>query len=308
MLYLERSLTLQARDRGMAQIFAGQHGRPAKYDEGRGRVAPLVNRVAERARYAETLRTDAAGTDLIFVQIAFSAVAAVAQDGPRLEGRDDAEQLYRRYLWIALDGLRADGHTSELPIPALTTAQTHALLQPTGPDQDIACPDTTGGADLARTALPAGGPPAVAAGRSGRYRRSDGVEEACMPESAFDESALSALGGSLEIDMQTPRRDGSMSHRPIWVVVVGESAYVRSVMGERGAWYRRAARDGRAQVSTDGLTMPVTLVPVADPELNQRISDAYRAKYEAGSPEATAAMVTDQAVGTTLRLGVASAQ
>lgn len=128
----------------MAQIFAGRHGRPVKYDESRDRLAPLVNRVAERAREAGALRADATGTDLIFLQIAFSAVAIVAQDGPRLDGRDDAEQLYRRYLWIALDGLRADVRTSKLPIPALTTAQTHALLQPQRQDQDVARPDPTG--------------------------------------------------------------------------------------------------------------------------------------------------------------------
>ncbi|MGY5766309.1 hypothetical protein ACXET9_14045 [Brachybacterium sp. DNPG3] len=33
----------------MAQIFARRHGRPAAYDEARDRVAPLANRVAERA-------------------------------------------------------------------------------------------------------------------------------------------------------------------------------------------------------------------------------------------------------------------
>jgi AcrR family transcriptional regulator len=130
-LYLERSLDLQAQDRGMAQVFAGRHGRPTRYDESRDRLAPLINRVAERARQAGSLRADVTGTDLIFLQIAFSSVAIVAQDGSRPQGRDDADQLYRRYLAIALDGLRADGPTSELPVPALTTAQTHALLQPT---------------------------------------------------------------------------------------------------------------------------------------------------------------------------------
>ncbi|WP_342663528.1 hypothetical protein [Gulosibacter molinativorax] len=134
--YLERSLALQAKDRGMAQIFAGRHSRPAKYDESRDRLAPLVNQVAERARDAGALRPDATGTDLIFLQIAFSAVAAVAQDAPPIEGREDAEQLSRRYLWITLDGLRADGRKSELPIQSLTTAQTHALLQPTRKEQD----------------------------------------------------------------------------------------------------------------------------------------------------------------------------
>ncbi|MBM7366381.1 TetR/AcrR family transcriptional regulator [Gordonia hydrophobica] len=132
--YLEQSLALQTRDRGMAQIFAGRHGRPTQYDEARDRLAPLVNRVAERARDSGALRDDVTGTDLIFLQIACTAVATVAQDGPRLEHLDDVDQLYRRYLWIALDGMRADARTSELPIGALTTAQTHALLQPTRPD------------------------------------------------------------------------------------------------------------------------------------------------------------------------------
>lgn len=129
-LYLERSLALQARDRGMAQIFAGRHSRPEQYDESRDRIAPLVNRVAERARESGQLRPDATGTDLIFLQIAFTAVANVAQDGPSLDGRDDVGRLYERYLRIALDGLRADGLASALPVPALTTAQTHTLLQP----------------------------------------------------------------------------------------------------------------------------------------------------------------------------------
>lgn len=129
-LYLERSLALQAKDRGMAQIFAGRYGRAHTHDETRDRLAPLVNRVAERARDAGVLRGDATGTDLIFLQIAFSSVAIVAQDGPRLDDREDTAQLYRRYLWIALDGLRAGNASSDLPVPALTTAQTHMLLQP----------------------------------------------------------------------------------------------------------------------------------------------------------------------------------
>lgn len=66
---------------------------------------------------------------------------------------------------------------------------------------------------------------------------------------------------------------------------------------------RRAARDGRTTIGIGGSTTPVALEPVTDPELNQRISAAYRAKYEADSPGPTAAMVTDEVAGTTLRLG-----
>lgn len=144
-LYLERSLALQSKDRGMAQIFAGRYGRAVTHDETRDRLAPLVNKVAERARDAGVLREDATGTDLIFLQIAFSSVAIVVQDGPRLDDRDDTEQLYRRYLWIALDGLRSDDSTSDLPVPALTTVQTHMLLRPQRPEQDPARSASTGG-------------------------------------------------------------------------------------------------------------------------------------------------------------------
>src|SRR5699024_4860535 len=46
-----------------------------------------------------------------------------------VDGRDDISELYRRYLWIALDGLRPERTgTSRLPIPPLTTQQTHTLL------------------------------------------------------------------------------------------------------------------------------------------------------------------------------------
>lgn len=101
------------------------------------RLAPLVNRVAQRAREAEVIRPDITGTDLIFLQIAITSISTVTQDGPRIDGRDDVKELYRRYLWIALDGLRTDNKTSTLPVPALTTLQTHTLLQPKRPDPAV---------------------------------------------------------------------------------------------------------------------------------------------------------------------------
>lgn len=128
--YLERSLALHARDRGMAQILAGRRTRPELHDASRDRLAPLVNRVADRAREAGVLRDDVTGTDLVFLQIAFTAVAAVAQAGPAVEGRDDLDQLQRRYLAIALDGLRPHREAATpLPVPALTTDEIHALLR-----------------------------------------------------------------------------------------------------------------------------------------------------------------------------------
>lgn len=128
-LFLERSTAMQALDRGMAQIFTGRHSCNVSYDETRDRLAPLVDEVAARARNSGQLRADVTGTDLIFIQVALSSVAAVAQDGHQPADRQDTSKLYRRYLWITLDGLRADRDPSPLPVPPLSVDDTHKLLR-----------------------------------------------------------------------------------------------------------------------------------------------------------------------------------
>jgi hypothetical protein len=77
--FLEESLALHVRDRGMAELLTGRRARPEKQAQSRDRLAPLVNRVAERARDAGVIRADATGTDLIFLQIACMAISAVVR-------------------------------------------------------------------------------------------------------------------------------------------------------------------------------------------------------------------------------------
>jgi hypothetical protein len=119
---------------------------------------------------------------------------------------------------------------------------------------------------------------------------------------SFDLETLRKLDRVREIDIRTPRRDGSISSRPIWVVVVDRDAYVRSWKAERGAWYRRVQRDGRAVIAIDGRELAVGLEPALDEALNERISDAFRAKYGKRSPGSTEEMVTPEVSRTTLRL------
>ena len=101
------------------------------------------------------------------------------------------------------------------------------------------------------------------------------------------------LDRTLEVHVATPAKP-----LPIWAVVVDGEAYVRSYRGERGAWYRRALREGRVEI--EGIEARVE--PERDPGLNARISDAFRAKYGHRSPTSTDAMVTPEVVATTLRL------
>ena len=128
-LYLERALQIQAQDLGMAQILSGQHARPEKYDWSRDRLAPLVEKIAERARLAGVVRDDLTGVDLILLQVSLTALAKVAHGRAESVGREDLAELYRRYLWVFLDGLRPGRDApSELPIPSLTTQQAHIML------------------------------------------------------------------------------------------------------------------------------------------------------------------------------------
>jgi AcrR family transcriptional regulator len=126
--YLERSLAIQSRDRGMAQLLSGKRITKEQYDWERDRLAPLVNDLAERACEQRVVRPDLTGTDLIFLQIGLTAIAFTARTGAANVDRDDANELYRRYLWIALDGIRARPNAPDLPVAALSTEQTHQLL------------------------------------------------------------------------------------------------------------------------------------------------------------------------------------
>jgi hypothetical protein len=50
-------------------------------------------------------------------------------------GREPEPTLYRRYLTIFLDGMRADpGPLTVLPVAALSTEQTHAIMTPGSAD------------------------------------------------------------------------------------------------------------------------------------------------------------------------------
>ena len=122
-----------------------------------------------------------------------------------------------------------------------------------------------------------------------------------MTAARFDHHTLVRLAEADEIEMRTPRADGTASSRQIWVVVVDGIPYVRSYAGARGAWYQHARRDGRAEVGVDGETLAVRAVPAAG-EADEQVSAAYHDKYGRQSPGPTEAMVTPQVVATTLRL------
>ena len=99
---------------------------------------------------------------------------------------------------------------------------------------------------------------------------------------AKDELRKIAEADELQI---SPLREDGATHRtptPIWCVTVDGALYVRGYNGQSSRWYQDAFRQKAGQIVASGMTKDVTFEPVDGP-INDRIDDAYRAKYR-GSP------------------------
>lgn len=90
------------------------------------RIGPVLNRLVDRARQQGSLREDLAGTDIVFVQLALAGIMNAT--------REVNPELYRRYLAIFLDGIRAEAAgPGPLPVPAPTAEHTQQILSPSRP-------------------------------------------------------------------------------------------------------------------------------------------------------------------------------
>ena len=65
----------------------------------------------------------------------------------------------------------------------------------------------------------------------------------------------------------------------IWSVVVDDALYVRAYNGKESSWYQAALQQKAGRITAAGITKEVTFEPVDGP-INDRIDDAYRAKYK----------------------------
>jgi len=77
------------------------------------------------------------------------------------------------------------------------------------------------------------------------------------------------------------RDDGSTYGTPTWIwsVVVDGDLYVRTYNGTSSRWYQAALRQKAGRITVAGMTKDVGFEPVEGP-INDRIDDAYRAKYK----------------------------
>ena len=123
-----------------------------------------------------------------------------------------------------------------------------------------------------------------------------------MPK-PFDAATLGMLDRVREVELETTANDGATIHRTIiWVVVVGESAFIRSEYAEAGRWYREARARPDVVLHAEAQAIPVSAVLVSDATTIGQVSDAYRQKYGKRSAASTEAMVAQHTLEHTLRL------
>jgi AcrR family transcriptional regulator len=108
--FLERSMEMQAEDRGFRDLLLQSAEGRERMRRFRARIRPLVGELVRRAREAGVLRADLVEDDVLLVSLMTGAVADFAH------GVDP--QLWRRALGLLLDGLRARG-ASPLPVGPL---------------------------------------------------------------------------------------------------------------------------------------------------------------------------------------------
>jgi len=119
--FMEQAIERQARDRGLKELLFGTgHGRD-RVSHARDRLAPVVTALIERAREAGCLRPDVDGPDVPVLHLMVGTVLDYS--------RDVEPELWRRYLALLLDALRARrDDPAPLPVPPLDIEQTEVAM------------------------------------------------------------------------------------------------------------------------------------------------------------------------------------
>jgi hypothetical protein len=101
---------------------------------------------------------------------------------------------------------------------------------------------------------------------------------------AWLKNELRRIAEADDLHVSPFREDGVTYGTPswIWSVAVDDALYVRAYNGRDSRWYQAAVRQKAGRIKAAGMMKDVTFEPVEGP-INERIDDAYRAKYR-GSP------------------------
>jgi hypothetical protein len=97
---------------------------------------------------------------------------------------------------------------------------------------------------------------------------------------AWSKDELRRIAEADDLHISPFHEDGVTYGTPTWIwsVAVDDALYVRAYNGQSSRWYQAALRQKAGRITAAGMTKEVTFEPV-DGSINDRIDDAYRAKY-----------------------------
>ena len=100
--------------------------------------------------------------------------------------------------------------------------------------------------------------------------------------SAWQKEELRRIAETDDLHIAPFREDGKTYGTPTWIwsVAVGGALYVRAYNGTDSRWYQAALRQRAGRITAAGMTKEVRFEPV-EGAVNDRIDEAYRAKYAA---------------------------
>jgi len=102
--------------------------------------------------------------------------------------------------------------------------------------------------------------------------------------STWPKDELRKIAEADDLHISPFREDGVTYGTPTWIwsVAVEDALYVRAYNGQNSRWYQAAMRQKAGRITAAGMTKDVSFEPLDGP-INDRIDNAYRAKYK-GSP------------------------
>lgn len=118
----------------------------------------------------------------------------------------------------------------------------------------------------------------------------------------FDAGTLSRLREARDVAIETTSPAGVIHQAIIWIVADERDAYIRSVRGERGRWYRELRDRSEGALLIGEERIPVRAVAAVDPDSIELVSYLFEAKYGRRSRASTQSMLLPETLPTTLRL------
>jgi hypothetical protein len=106
---------------------------------------------------------------------------------------------------------------------------------------------------------------------------------------AWPKDELRAIVEADDLHISPFREDGTTYGTPTWIwsVAVDDALYVRAYNGQKSRWYQAAVLQKAGRIVAAGMTKEVTFEPMDESTMegpvNDRIDDAYRAKYHGSS-------------------------